>query len=184
MRELLQDPQKVNFYPRPPRGGRRIGAAADGGNTRISTHALREEGDDYTFSRSPKQPYFYPRPPRGGRQGEMHFTFWGNDFYPRPPRGGRQIPKDQNKNWRLFLPTPSARRATAVPYSLPPYRAISTHALREEGDHAWVCGNAWVYNFYPRPPRGGRHTSSLQGCTGRDISTHALREEGDAELIT
>ena len=34
---------------------------------------------------------------------------------------------------------------------------ISIHALREEGD--WIAEAALlpVSNFYPRPPRGGRH---------------------------
>ena len=42
---LCEWQKKNNFYPRPPRGGRRCGldaAAAEGG---ISIHALREEGD-------------------------------------------------------------------------------------------------------------------------------------------
>ena len=34
-----------NFYPRPPRGGRRLGAIWMMLSLVISTHALREEGD-------------------------------------------------------------------------------------------------------------------------------------------
>ena len=36
------------------------------------------------------------------------------------------------------------------------YFGISTHALREEGDglSAGLTPGGW--NFYPRPPRGGR----------------------------
>ena len=37
--------RQENFYPRPPRGGRRIGAVHQRGGLRISIHALREEGD-------------------------------------------------------------------------------------------------------------------------------------------
>ena len=55
-----------------------------------------------------------------------------------------------------FLPTPSARRATAKSYSPAVGDVISTHALREEGDGV---GQPRQY-------------------AGR-ISTHALREEGD-----
>ena len=77
-----------------------------------------------------------------------------------------------------FLPTPSARRATARCRCPDTIRTISTHALREEGDAAGTDGglgrristhalreegdNAALYcasrcnNFYPRPPRGGR----------------------------
>ena len=36
---------KLNFYPRPPRGGRRVGVARLGDRLIISIHALREEGD-------------------------------------------------------------------------------------------------------------------------------------------
>ena len=36
-----------NFYPRPPRGGRRDAVSATGGGNAISIHALREEGDPY-----------------------------------------------------------------------------------------------------------------------------------------
>ena len=34
-----------DFYPRPPRGGRRLYNAIQSGDGRISIHALREEGD-------------------------------------------------------------------------------------------------------------------------------------------
>ena len=60
---------------------------------------------------------------------------------------------------KKFLPTPSARRATLPPPGRSPPAAISTHALREEGDTA-VC----------------RHKCREY----MTISTHALREEGDA----
>ena len=36
---------RPNFYPRPPRGGRRKGHRSGGRFCRISIHALREEGD-------------------------------------------------------------------------------------------------------------------------------------------
>ena len=79
-----------DFYPRPPRGGRPLGAASVGVEGDISIHALREEGDTETSHRCPAAWHFYPRPPRGGRPrhpaaGRMTST----DFYPRPPRGGR-----------------------------------------------------------------------------------------------
>ena len=43
----------VNFYPRPPRGGRRNHDAEKIHQSRISIHALREEGDQTV---SPKTP--------------------------------------------------------------------------------------------------------------------------------
>ena len=39
-------------------------------------------------------------------------------------------------------------------------------------------------NFYPRPPRGGRHCEYFLGFGARHISIHALREEGDASCFT
>ena len=57
----------------------------------------------------------------------------------------------------LFLPTPSARRAT--------------------GGFSYFNSNS--RNFYPRPPRGGRRHTGVAGHLGVVISTHALREEGD-----
>ena len=124
------------------------------------------------------------------------------NFYPRPPRGGRQVWSAGPAPFRLFLSTPSARRATGAGrgqgpacvdfYPRPPRggrlricfvdnfdHVISIHALREEGDavQSWKAASAKY--FYPRPPRGGRLVlpGGRRGC--RAISIHALREEGD-----
>ena len=43
-------------------------------------------------------------------------------------------------------------------------RAISIHALREEGDRYASIGALPVSDFYPRPPRGGRLWSSARFC--------------------
>ena len=83
------------------------------------------------------------------------------------------------QRFRIFLSTPSARRATSQAYfsfrrciiSIHalreegdvtdlgqiklPYR-ISIHALREEGDPLPCCRGFMLPDFYPRPPRGGR----------------------------
>ena len=56
-----------DFYPRPPRGGRRGGHWMLEAWTGISIHALREEGDIRIFSSKRRLQNFYPRPPRGGR---------------------------------------------------------------------------------------------------------------------
>ena len=57
----------------------------------------------------------------------------------------------------IFLSTPSARRATGSIPDDAVFKAISIHALREEGDPS------------ARPGRPGPY----------EISIHALREEGD-----
>ena len=59
----------MNFYPRPPRGGRRSTSHRMQDRQKISIHALREEGDPGAASERSKRSNFYPRPPRGGRRG-------------------------------------------------------------------------------------------------------------------
>ena len=123
----------------------------------ISIHALREEGDYFAihspgeveqFLSTPSarratvvpcmiltaKGHFYPRPPRGGRHFCSGSCLGLDYFYPRPPRGGRLLPKRQSLK----------------------SRAISIHALREEGDGPWLQRQGAPGNFYPRPPRGGR----------------------------
>ena len=57
-----------------------------------------------------------------------------------------------------FLSTPSARRATALVDLDTPKSEISIHALREEGDQGVFAILPGRDHFYPRPPRGGRHS--------------------------
>ena len=126
-----------DFYPRPPRGGRRMGfpssftssiflstpsarrATRSGNGKRsilfISIHALREEGDSTAGIMCRRPTNFYPRPPRGGRPYQKIMGVKIMNFYPRPPRGGRRL-----------MPTKRAGR---------------------------------IY-FYPRPPRGGRRAKA------------------------
>ena len=101
-------------------------------------------------------------------------------FYPRPPRGGRPMKNSSLPAYKLFLSTPSARRATEQARKFIQQTFISIHALREEGDHIPAAGRHPGENFYPRPPRGGRlyaDDAIVEQCC---ISIHALREEGDA----
>ena len=58
--------------------------------------------------------------------------------------------------------------------------AISIHALREEGDLNILGDPDVISDFYPRPPRGGRHKAKEILYKYLGISIHALREEGDA----
>ena len=79
-----------------------------------------------------------------------------------------------------FLSTPSARRATRhLKKDVLPNLKISIHALREEGDLPMVTSSHVRTNFYPRPPRGGRHLQKRGFKRRMVISIHALREEGD-----
>ena len=81
---------------------------------------------------------------------------------------------------RIFLSTPSARRATKASFlrCTPFTRFLSTPSARRATatPAPWMaCGTY----FYPRPPRGGRQIVSALAFTCNIISIHALREEGD-----
>ena len=80
-----------------------------------------------------------------------------------------------------FLSTPSARRATFVQLESVDMGRISIHALREEGDVAFMPAGDLPNNFYPRPPRGGRQHPEEHNAQHQAISIHALREEGDLD---
>ena len=146
-----------HFYPRPPRGGRRLVDSQQDHLGTISIHALREEGDHRGSSQNPKVA----------------------DFYPRPPRGGRPDAADIGLCRRGFLSTPSARRATRSGLMCFFTVCISIHALREEGDLLDDRTGFGQVHFYPRPPRGGRPECSGRASLFSGISIHALREEGD-----
>ena len=123
----------------------------------ISIHALREEGDGQTHQRTERQQHFYPRPPRGGRHS---------------------LPISRGRG-KLFLSTPSARRATSKHFKVQEFAQISIHALREEGDELADKYLQLSKHFYPRPPRGGRPNTARRPAKSEEISIHALREEGD-----
>ena len=191
-----------NFYPRPPRGGRRFPWSSCSFATRfLSTPSARRA----TYPPLPCSAislHFYPRPPRGGRQPADLLEFVPDEFlstpsarrattakegkkndvvyfYPRPPRGGRPIKITSLVDAQKFLSTPSARRATSSSTSSSRHSAISIHALREEGDRSTRSPRRSHGNFYPRPPRGGRPRIPCDPVPRERISIHALREEGD-----
>ena len=104
----------------------------------ISIHALREEGDV-----------------------EKYIMAYGTEISIHALREeGDEFGNWRHFNTRLFLSTPSARRATDT----------STIATRRHRD------------FYPRPPRGGRRRADCLCPVLLEISIHALREEGDLHM--
>ena len=146
-----------DFYPRPPRGGRPSGCRQQGSALPISIHALREEGDFGGLMQVLDEHIFLSTPsarratdPRvllqRARTISIHALREEGDradcfrdclsvyFYPRPPRGGRLKATVNAVFNRVFLSTPSARRATIYVSDIP----------------------AGPADFYPRPPRGGR----------------------------
>ena len=171
-----------NFYPRPPRGGRRgYRHMSFGFLLFLSTPSARRATHRTASSTTPRPAFLStPSARRATRKSVFKFCLWN-----------------------AFLSTPSARRATprlafsatAGVISIHALReegdkarkaqskipkAISIHALREEGDHSHVLTDTVISDFYPRPPRGGRLTLSGSSSRSCNISIHALREEGDA----
>ena len=166
----------TNFYPRPPRGGRRRAAGVVPPVGLISIHALREEGDVLRRVWRVRLADFYPRPPRGGRPVRFLLLHVQQDFYPRPPRGGRPATALHRGKAAVFLSTPSARRATPTGFCLLAPCRISIHALREEGDLGELHKQLLQLNFYPRPPRGGRHAHiSIPAPFAQFLSTPSAR---------
>ena len=178
-------PLGTHFYPRPPRGGRRCGRsvctmpgaflstpsarratkeaiwAADG--SRISIHALREEGDDRR------------RDGQAGRDISIHALREEGDltlkarllkieaFLSTP--SARRATLDAN-GYAIpgkFLSTPSARRATwCGPFSRRcSFLFLSTPSARR-ATAAILLSEKCLLHFYPRPPRGGRQQKQRQ----------------------
>ena len=78
---------------------------------------------------------FYPRPPRGGRPARYPFLIASVTISIHALREEGDLPCTMPcVTYRLFLSTPSARRATVSAL----FASVAKH------------------DFYPRPPRGGR----------------------------
>ena len=135
----------VDFYPRPPRGGRLVLVslwgtvakflstpsarrativAGDGSEyLRISIHALREEGDNEARQIGVASYLFLSTPSaRRATSRASGSCARASNFYPRPPRGGRR-----------------SRRCRCCRS-----RPISIHALREEGDPLDFAVVSWL----------------------------------------
>ena len=136
-----------HFYPRPPRGGRPRKPDGEGGDTVISTHALREEGDEPLFRLKDIEGVISTHALREEGDASAVFTSTRllNDFYPRPPRGGR-------------LDTGRCDRDR---------RMISTHALREEGDLNFWEARMDEGKFLPTPS-ARRATKNGRICAKND----------------
>ena len=102
----------ANFYPRPPRGGRHIYINVFSINPGFLSTPSARRATRSVFVLDDEPGHFYPRPPRGGRRVRIPSRCQPDNFYPRPPRGGRRSRSGcAGVTWG-FLSTPSARRAT------------------------------------------------------------------------
>ena len=126
----------------------------------ISIHALRVEGDIKALIMSPSPGPFLSTPSgwratNGQRNRHPHPL----DFYPRPPGGGRLRLLNRQAHLEAFLSTPSGWRATCPCFRVGHNQlSISIHALRVEGDRKKRRSFLFAFDFYPRPPGGGRLT--------------------------
>ena len=143
-----------NFYPRPPRGGRRCGLYRAQVNSEISIHALREEGDPGCKMAAASSWAFLSTP--SARRATMKWDGSNNDY--------------------KFLSTPSARRATSSRDFLYSSMSISIHALREEGDLAAICSTAPRFTISIHALREEGDVTLRYAVWGFFISIHALRE--------
>ena len=129
-----------------------------------------------------RQQNFYPRPPRGGRLFAVVALPWLALFLPTPSaRRATCTSRRFTATCRRFLPTPSARRATCEnprKCCIFDSQFLPTPSARRATSAAGT--SAWAArDFYPRPPRGGRPGRRAAAGLPKLISTHALREEGD-----
>ena len=170
-----------NFYPRPPRGGRPLYYNHDDKKSRISIHALREEGDKCRPDQRMTSHNFYPRPPRGGRR----YNHLNKSS--RPLISIHALREEGDISFYsgitdilTFLSTPSARRATRNDQAAQRHDA-DFYPRPPRGGRLLLRGDAVPLSryFYPRPPRGGRLPQGLRIPLLQHISIHALREEGD-----
>ena len=171
---------RSDFYPRPPRGGRRLRGRIEElrkqflstpsarratrrrqrGHTHaeISIHALREEGDVLSQGRflAEESISIYALREEGDARKDPGAADRRISIHALREEGD-PLKNASNCTSIIFLSTPSARRATQVQ----------------------IPQTAGPRDFYPRPPRGGRRASQRRGKGGLYISIHALREEGD-----
>ena len=128
----------------------------------ISIHALREEGDPRLQGLRRHYRISIHALREEGDLLNTLFSPFGDGFLSTPSARRATISSGvPGAKQFLFLSTPSARRATGT------FAGLLT------------CPRY----FYPRPPRGGRHSIVVGVDHMADISIHALREEGDRDVL-
>ena len=143
-----------DFYPRPPRGGRRVFSVQRYRNFGISIHALREEGDgDCVRVDEVGCISIHALREEGDGWLSVRSSVTRISIHALREEGDSTTFTALCRTSK-FLSTPSARRATRI------------------AQHIKVLD----CDFYPRPPRGGRltHPCSL-GCPSRFLSTPSAR---------
>ena len=124
-----------NFYPRPPRGGRRVLANICAGCFNFYPRPPRGGRRSCLPAAACQHWNFYPRPPRGGRHIILIYIVYAVYFYPRPPRGGRRRHlRDCAGDFRISIHALREEGDFLPVLPKQPIGNISILALREEGD--------------------------------------------------
>ena len=132
---------REDFYPRPPRGGRRFFAQIVKPLKLISIHALREEGDVIRLPTSIMRDIFLSTPSARRATGIII-----------------GCPEGQKISIHALR-----EEGDFVIHGADVAQLISIHALREEGDLLlFFRAEQTSVDFYPRPPRGGRQQKQRQ----------------------
>ena len=190
----------ANFYPRPPRGGRRSPTVFGWGVFLFLSTPSARRATPMSRSICARRSKFLSTPSArratkvGGhglqvRRISIHALREEGDLsrmaqnlqqvkFLSTPSARRATSQASNKSHRPkpFLSTPSARRATFFRCTSCWIDTISIHALREEGDILRGIGQWRNSDFYPRPPRGGRpKTTQGRGHRHKFLSTPSAR---------
>ena len=198
-----------NFYPRPPRGGRPLKLWSDeAAELFLSTPSARRATRWGTCLPHPERD-FYPRPPRGGRHAGVHRQRSEVQFLSTPSaRRATPLLVAAQHDGVISIHALREEGDHDAPLLLQYGVGISIHALREEGDvftselHG-LCGDISIHalreegdksqdhgcqhfgDFYPRPPRGGRLSLSMNETSGRSfLSTPSARRATTSATAT
>ena len=131
----------INFYPRPPRGGRHSYKDSSIHTYLFLSTPSARRATKYNAKCTQINLFLSTPSARRATIGSCSLCSTLPNFYPRPPRGGRPI----------------------LRCTLGRLHQISIHALREEGDEKPHHESKKEIYFYPRPPRGGRPSGCEEG---------------------
>ena len=152
----------INFYPRSPRGERRLREAVNEALTEFLS-TLPARGATPRVGAGGQRPnnHFYPRSPRGERRGGDAEGVVGKVISIHAPREGSDFMGVAGiKRYQLFLSTLPARGATQVWRAVWPCGYISIHAPREGSDNIQPQETGVVQRISIHAPREGSDVTS------------------------
>ena len=132
--------KQLNFYPRPPRGGRQALVILDFAKVQFLSTPSARRATRPSWSAAPAHQFLSTPSARRATRAAIKGVVLPVISIHALREEGDHWPSKTRASMRLFLSTPSARRATLVALYLLPS----------------------VPNFYPRPPRGGRQQKQRQ----------------------